>query len=93
MRKRKATESLPSSDSIAASSKASAAEIKNPTVDLEKDEDVEQAIKAAVDDALAHHAQRGNPIAVWREGRPQWLHFPWIKRKAGDAKGGAPRHE
>ena len=34
---------------------------------------IEQAIRAAVRDALLRHKRDGDPVAVWREGRVAWL--------------------
>ena len=34
---------------------------------------VENALRAAVRDALARHKKAGNPVAVWRDGEVVWL--------------------
>ena len=33
----------------------------------------EMALKEAVAEALAEHKRRGNPIAVWRNGKAVWI--------------------
>ena len=33
----------------------------------------ERALKEAVAEALAEHKRRGNPIAVWRNGKAVWI--------------------
>ena len=33
----------------------------------------ERAMKEAVAEALAEHKRRGNPIAVWRNGKAVWI--------------------
>ena len=33
----------------------------------------EMALKEAVAEALAEHTRRGNPIAVWRNGKAVWI--------------------
>jgi hypothetical protein len=34
---------------------------------------IEAALRAAVRAALALHKQAGNPIAVWRDGKVEWM--------------------
>jgi hypothetical protein len=33
----------------------------------------EMALKEAVAEAIAEHKRRGNPIAVWRDGKAVWI--------------------
>lgn len=33
----------------------------------------EMALKEAVAEAIAEHKRRGNPIAVWRNGKAVWI--------------------
>jgi len=33
----------------------------------------EIALKEAVAEAIAEHKRRGNPIAVWRDGKAVWI--------------------
>ncbi|RYG43397.1 hypothetical protein EON79_17030 [bacterium] len=44
-----------------------------PPVDFAKDEDVSQAVRRAVREALAGHARRGNRVVVWKDGHPVWI--------------------
>ena len=32
-----------------------------------------RALRAAVQDALRRHKQAGNPVAVWRNDRAEWI--------------------
>jgi hypothetical protein len=32
-----------------------------------------RALREAVQEALRHHKQAGNPVAVWRNGRVEWV--------------------
>jgi hypothetical protein len=34
---------------------------------------IEQALGRAVREALLRHKQAGNPVAVWRNGRVEWI--------------------
>ncbi len=34
---------------------------------------IEAALRAAVREALALHKQAGNPVAVWRDGKVEWM--------------------
>ncbi len=34
---------------------------------------IEAALRAAVREALALHKQAGNPIAVWHDGKVEWM--------------------
>ncbi len=34
---------------------------------------IDQALEAAVREALKHHKQAGNPIVVWRNGELHWI--------------------
>ena len=34
-----------------------------------RDEEVDRAVKEAVEHALEHHEKKGNPVAIWRDGR------------------------
>lgn len=34
---------------------------------------IDKALKKAVQEALVHHKQAGNPIVVWRNGKIVWL--------------------
>lgn len=34
---------------------------------------IEAALVRAVRDALLHHKRAGNPVAVWRNGRVEWV--------------------
>lgn len=34
---------------------------------------IEAAVIRAVQGALLHHKRAGNPVAVWRNGRVEWL--------------------
>lgn len=34
---------------------------------------VAEALKLAVRESLLRHKQAGNPIAVWRDGRVEWI--------------------
>jgi len=42
---------------------------------LSNDEEVDQAFKRAVHDAISQSEQRGHRVAIWRDGRPVWV-FP-----------------
>jgi hypothetical protein len=33
----------------------------------------EMALKEAVAEAIAEHKRRGNPIAIWRDGKAVWI--------------------
>lgn len=37
------------------------------------DEEVDRAIKDAVRGALNQHGRKGNPVAVWRDGKVTWV--------------------
>ncbi|HEY0867824.1 MAG TPA: hypothetical protein VGE01_10610 [Fimbriimonas sp.] len=37
------------------------------------DERVDSLVKKAVRNALSRHKRLGNPIAVWKDGKPVWL--------------------
>ncbi|MGH8567177.1 MAG: hypothetical protein ACREXX_02400 [Gammaproteobacteria bacterium] len=34
---------------------------------------IEAALRAAVREALALHKRAGNPVAVWRDGKVEWI--------------------
>ena len=38
---------------------------------------IEAALRAAVREALAFHKQAGNPVAVWRDGKVEWMVVQW----------------
>lgn len=40
---------------------------------MDRDELVDEAIREAVDDAVEHHRAKGQPVVVWKDGRPQWV--------------------
>jgi hypothetical protein len=35
--------------------------------------EIEQAVQLAVQEALLDHKRTGDPIAIWRDGKVQWL--------------------
>ena len=51
--------------------------MSNPNRDLEEiladKGQIEAALRAAVRAALALHKQAGNPVAVWRDGKVEWM--------------------
>jgi len=34
-----------------------------------RDEEVDRAVREAVEQALERHEKKGNPVAIWRDGR------------------------
>jgi hypothetical protein len=47
-----------------------------------------QAMRRGVREALARHKQAGNPVAVWRRGRLEWISSADIPIEAGIAHTG-----
>ena len=39
----------------------------------ERLDEIQQAMKQAVREALMRHKQAGNPVATWRDGRVVWI--------------------
>ena len=39
----------------------------------ERLDEIQQAMKQAVREALIRHKQAGNPVATWRDGRVVWI--------------------
>jgi hypothetical protein len=37
------------------------------------EDQVDRALKEAVAEALAEHKAKGNPIAIWRDGKSVWI--------------------
>lgn len=51
--------------------------MNTPVVNLDEiladSRQVEAALREAVRTALTRHKQAGNPVAVWRDGKVEWL--------------------
>ncbi|MGH8564654.1 MAG: hypothetical protein ACREXW_11445 [Gammaproteobacteria bacterium] len=51
--------------------------MNNPDRDIEQiladKGKIEAALRAAVREALALHKQAGNPVAVWRDAKVEWM--------------------
>jgi hypothetical protein len=45
-------------------------EPQDPTLDVRR---ILRALRQGVQEALLRHKQAGHPVAVWRDGRVQWL--------------------
>ena len=43
---------------------------------FDHDEKVDEAVREAVDAAVAHHREKGQPIVVWKDGRATWVDAP-----------------
>jgi hypothetical protein len=44
---------------------------------------IEAALRAAVRAALALHKQAGNPVAVWRDGKVEWMDVELLEELEG----------
>jgi hypothetical protein len=44
---------------------------------------IEAALRAAVRKALVLHKQAGNPIAVWRDGKVEWMDVEQLEELKG----------
>jgi hypothetical protein len=47
---------------------------------------VEEALRAAVTEAVIHHKRLGNPIVVWRDGKVVWIPADEIEIPASEAR-------
>lgn len=41
---------------------------------------IEAALRAAVREALALHKRAGNPVAVWRDGKVEWMDVEQLEK-------------
>jgi len=49
---------------------------KDPRPPFERVHDtprIQESMRLAVQEALARHKRAGNPVAVWRNGRVEWI--------------------
>jgi len=49
---------------------------KDPRPPCERVQDtarIQESMRLAVQEALAQHKRAGNPVAVWRNGRVEWI--------------------
>lgn len=47
--------------------------MKKNAPEFHKDEEVDQAVKDAVRQALNEHARKGNQVVIWKDGKPVWV--------------------
>jgi hypothetical protein len=48
---------------------------------------IDEALNAAVRDAVLRHKQQGQPLAVWRDGKTVWLTPEQVEQEQRDGRG------